>query len=43
MGEADYGTGLLSRIPAGVETVIPQAFDPRAYNIMYQANRAKRK
>jgi hypothetical protein len=43
MGEAAYGTGLLSRIPAGVETVIPQAFDPRAYNIMYQANRAKRK
>lgn len=41
MGEAAYGTGLLSRIPAGVETVIPQAFDPRAYNIMYQANRAK--
>jgi hypothetical protein len=43
MGEAAYGTGLLSRIPAGVETVIPQAFDPRAYNIMYQANRAKRR
>jgi hypothetical protein len=41
MGEAAYGAGLLSRIPAGVETVIPQAFDPRAYNIMYQANRAK--
>ena len=41
MGEAAYGAGLLSRIPAGVETVIPQAFDPRAYNLMYQANRAK--
>jgi len=41
MGEAAYGAGLLSRIPAGVEMVVPQALDPRAYNIMYQANRAK--
>lgn len=41
MGEAAYGTGLLSRIPAGVETVIPQAFDPRAYNLMYQARRGQ--
>jgi len=41
MGEAAYGTGLLSRAPWAVEQVIPQAFDPRAYNIMYQANRAK--
>lgn len=43
MGEAAYGAGLLSRAPWAVEQVIPQAFDPRAYNIMYQANRAKGK
>jgi len=41
MGEAAYGAGLLSRFPAGVEMVIPQAFDPRAYNLMYQARRGQ--
>lgn len=41
MGEAAYGAGLLSRFPAGVEMVIPQAFDPRAYNLMYQSRRGQ--
>jgi hypothetical protein len=41
MGETAFGAGLLSRFPAGVETVIPQAFDPRAYNLMYQARRGQ--
>ncbi len=41
MGETAFGAGLLSRLPAGVETVLPQAFDPRAYNLMYQARRGQ--
>jgi hypothetical protein len=41
MGETAFGAGLLSRFPAGVETVLPQAFDPRAYNLMYQARRGQ--
>ena len=41
MGEAAYGAGLLGRGVGAAEQVIPQAFDPRMYNLMYQAGRIK--
>jgi hypothetical protein len=41
MGEAAYGTGLLGRGMGAAENAIPLAFDPRAYNLMYQAGRIK--
>jgi hypothetical protein len=41
MGEAAYGTGLLGRGMSAAENAIPLAFDPRAYNLMYQAGRIK--
>lgn len=41
MGEAAYGTGLLGRAGAAAEQVMPLAFDPRTYNLMYQAGRIK--
>lgn len=41
MGEAAYGAGLLGRGIGDAENVIPQAFDPRMYNLMYQAGRIK--
>lgn len=41
MGEAAYGAGLLGRGMGAAENVIPQAFDPRMYNLMYQAGRIK--
>lgn len=41
MGEAAYGTGLLGRGIGAAEQVIPQAFDPRMYNLMYQTGRIK--
>jgi len=41
MGEAAYGAGLLGRGAGAVENVMPLAFDPRAYNLMYQAGRVK--
>jgi hypothetical protein len=41
MGEAAYGAGLLGRGIGAAENAIPLAFDPRAYNLMYQAGRIK--
>ena len=41
MGEAAYGAGLLGRAGGAAAKVIPQAFDPRMYNLMYQAGRIK--
>lgn len=41
MGEAAYGTGLLARGAGNVQKIMPQAFDPRTYNLMYQAGRIK--
>jgi hypothetical protein len=41
MGEAAYGAGLLGRGLGAAEQVIPQAFDPRMYNLMYQTGRIK--
>lgn len=41
MGEAAYGAGLLGRAGAAAEQVMPLAFDPRTYNLMYQAGRIK--
>jgi hypothetical protein len=41
MGEAAYGTGLLARGLGAAENAMPLAFDPRAYNLMYQAGRIK--
>ena len=41
MGEAAYGAGLLGRGMSAAENAIPLAFDPRAYNLMYQAGRIK--
>ena len=41
MGEAAYGAGLLGRGIGAAENVIPQAFDPKMYNLMYQAGRIK--
>lgn len=41
MGEAAYGAGLLGRAGGAAANVIPQAFDPRMYNLMYQAGRIK--
>ena len=41
MGEAAYGAGLLGRGLGTAENAMPLAFDPRAYNLMYQAGRIK--
>lgn len=41
MGEAAYGAGLLGRGLGAAENAMPLAFDPRAYNMMYQAGRIK--
>jgi hypothetical protein len=41
MGEAAYGAGLLGRGMGAAENAIPLAFDPKAYNLMYQAGRIK--
>jgi hypothetical protein len=41
MGEAAYGAGLIGRGVSAAENAIPLAFDPRAYNLMYQAGRIK--
>lgn len=41
MGEAAYGAGLLGRGADIVGNVLPQAFDPRMYNLMYQTGRIK--
>lgn len=41
MGEAAYGAGLLGRAGGAAAKVIPQAFDPKMYNLMYQAGRIK--
>ncbi|MEY2887575.1 MAG: hypothetical protein RI913_994 [Pseudomonadota bacterium] len=41
MGEAAFGAGLLGRAGGAAQKVIPQAFDPRMYNLLYQAGRIK--
>ena len=41
MGETAYGAGLLGRAGSAGAKVIPKAFDPKMYNLMYQAGLIK--
>jgi hypothetical protein len=41
VGESAYGLGLLGRGLDTASNAVPLAFDPRAYNLMYQAGRIK--